>query len=153
MEAEYQRKDQNPSIIQSYLHILLAQIQRHIDHSGAAANSKKYRILFKRFKQELEKHFADNQTAIFYADQLHITPHHLNLICKEITSKTATAFIRASFFLEPKRLLTFTNNTISEIADELNFFDGSYFAKIFKKETGESPINFKHKMSEKYRTR
>jgi len=153
IETEQNRQDKNTTIIQAYLHVLLVQVQRHIDKQSQTAVSKKYLIQFKQFKQTLEKYFAENKTAKFYADKLNITPHHLNLICKEITNKTATEIIRARSILEAKRLLTFTNNTISEIAFELNFTDSSYFAKTFKAFTKQSPQDFKTEMSEKYRTK
>lgn len=153
VEAEYDREQRNPSIIQAYLHILLAQVQRHIDISLPTSHSKKYLILFKQFKNELEKHFRKNQTASFYAEKLHITQHHLNLVCKSITNQTATEIIQARSILEAKRLLTFSNKSVSEIAFELNFTDGSYFAKVFKTFTHQSPADFKREMSEKYRIR
>src|SRR5690606_9504146 len=153
IETEQNRKDKNPTIIQAYLHILLAQVQRHIDKQNKTALSKKHLVQFKQFKQILEKHFSENNTAKFYANKLHITQHHLNLICKETTNRTATEIIRARSILEAKRLLTFTSKTISEIAFELNFTDSSYFAKTFKAFTKQTPQDFKTEMSEKYRTR
>ncbi len=153
IETEHNRKDRNSSIVQSYLHILLAQIQRNTDNKTNHALSKKYLIQFKEFKEALEKNFIENNTAKFYADMLHISQHHLNLICKEISNKTATEIIRARSILEAKRLLTFTNKTISEIAFELNFTDSSYFAKTFKSFTKQTPQEFKIEMSDKYRTR
>ncbi|WP_348822163.1 AraC family transcriptional regulator [Flavobacterium aestuarii] len=153
IETEQKRADKNPSIVQAYLSILLAQVQRHIQTKNNTAASKKYLIQFKQFKVILEKHFAENKTASFYADQLNITPHHLNLICKEIANITATGIIRARSILEAKRFLTFTSKTISEIAFELNFTDSSYFSKTFKSVTNQTPLDFKTEMSEKYRTR
>lgn len=153
IETEQKRADKNPSIVQAYLSILLAQVQRHIQTKNNTATSKKYLIQFKQFKVILEKHFAENKTASFYADQLNITPHHLNLICKEIANITATGIIRARSILEAKRFLTFTSKTISEIAFELNFTDSSYFSKTFKSVTNQTPLDFKTEMSEKYRTR
>src|SRR5690606_18364474 len=93
------RKDKNPTIIQAYLHILLAQVQRHIDKQNKTALSKKHLVQFKQFKQILEKHFSENNTAKLYANKLHITQHHLNLICKETTdssyfAKTFKAFTK-----------------------------------------------------------
>lgn len=101
----------------------------------------------------MDQHFAENKTASFFAERLHITTHHLNLIIKEVTGKTAGEVIRARSILEAKRLLTFTDKTVSEIAFDLNYTDSSYFAKAFKAETGLTPLVFKTQMSEKYRTR
>jgi AraC-like DNA-binding protein len=153
IDREQNRKDKNSTIIQSYLHILLSQAQRHTENSEKIRSSKKYLIQFKEFKSVLEKHYSESKTAKFYAEQLNITQHHLNFICKEITNNTATQIIRARSILEAKRLLTFTNKTISEIAFELNFTDSSYFAKTFKSLTSQTPQEFKIEMSEKYRTR
>jgi AraC-like DNA-binding protein len=150
---EQKRKDKSQTITQALLHILLAQVQRCIDTETEKPVSKKYLIIFKQFKSLLDKHFAENKTASFFAQQLNITAHHLNLITKEVTGKTASEVIRARSILEAKRLLTFTDSTVSEIAFELNYTDSSYFAKTFKAETNQSPIAFKTEMSEKYRTR
>lgn len=148
---EQKREGQSLTIIQSLLHILLAQVQRCVGPQERNAGSKKYLILFKEFTNLLDVHFAENKTSSFYAEKLHITTHHLNLITKDVTGKTATEVIRARSILEAKRLLTFSDYTVSEIAFQLNYTDSSYFSKIFKKETNQTPIEFKTQMSEKYR--
>lgn len=150
---EQRRTDKSQTITQSLLHILLAQVQRCIDTESEKPVSKKYLVLFKQFKSLLDKHFAENKTTSFFAQQLNITAHHLNLIAKDVTGKRASEVIRARSILEAKRLLTFTDNTVSEIAFQLNYTDTSYFAKTFKAETNLSPMEFKTEMSEKYRTR
>jgi len=53
IETEKSRKDQNPTIIQSYLHFLLSEVQRHIDINEHIHTSKKYLIQFKQFKAVL----------------------------------------------------------------------------------------------------
>ncbi len=150
---EQKRTDKSQAITQSLLHILLAQVQRCVDTETEKPISKKYLIIFKQFKHLLDKHFVENKTTSFYADKLSITAHHLNLITKDVTGKTASEVIRARSVLEAKRLLTFTDSTVSEIAFQLNYTDSSYFAKTFKAETNLSPMVFKTQMSEKYRTR
>ena len=110
-------------------------------------------ISFIEFKNLLDKHFPENQTANFYADQLCITSHHLNLVSKTVTGRTASEIIKARSILEAKRLLTFTYKTITQIATDLSYFDSSYFAKIFRADTGVSPNDFKKEMSLKYRIR
>ncbi|OYU68235.1 MAG: AraC family transcriptional regulator [Cytophagaceae bacterium BCCC1] len=153
IKNEQKRIDKSQTITQSLLHILLAQVQRCIDIETEKPISKKYLVIFKQFKSLLDNHFADNKTASFFAQQLHITAHHLNLITKEVTGKTASEVIRARSILEAKRLLTFTDSTVSEIAFELNYTDSSYFAKTFRAEINQSPMEFKTEISEKYRIR
>lgn len=150
---EQKRGDKSVVITQSLLHILLAQGQRCVDNQTKSVLSKKSLIRFKEFKNLLDQHFPENQTAKFYADKLCITPHNLNLVSKTVTGRTAGEIIKSRSILEAKRLLTFTDKTITQIATDLSYFDSSYFAKIFKADTGVSPIDFKKEMSLKYRIR
>lgn len=150
---EKQRADSNASILQSYLHVLLRQIQRSIDLQRQHNTPKRYNVLYKRFKNLIEQRLTENYSASDYADMLNITSHHLNHLTKTVTGKTATMIIRSRTMLEAKRLLTFTDLTVSEIATHLGFYDSSYFTRLFKKETHCAPLSFKRQISEKYRTR
>jgi AraC-like DNA-binding protein len=149
--VEKKRVIPNTEIIQSLLHILLLHIQRSIDTANNVTATKRNIVLFKRFKNLLENNFTLALTPSYYAQQLNITQHHLNRIVKEIANKTTTEVIRARTVLEAKRLLTFTDFSVSEIASQLNYFDSSYFSKIFKAEAGQTPWQFKEQMSERYR--
>jgi AraC-like DNA-binding protein len=151
--SEKKRAIPNREILQSLLHILLLQVQRSIETANNVNATKRSIVLFKRFKTMLESNFTQALTPAYYAQQLNITQHHLNRIVKEITNKTTTNVIKARTILEAKRLLTFTDKTISEIAFELSFTDSSYFAKTFKSVTKKTPQAFKVEMSEKYRER
>ncbi|WAC12427.1 helix-turn-helix domain-containing protein [Dyadobacter pollutisoli] len=147
---EKQRKDSSAAICQSLLHVLLGQIQRRIETQAGKTTASKYVILYKKLKNLLDQHYRENRSVRAYAADLSITQHHLNLICKQVTGKTASEVIRSRSLLEAKRLLTFTQMTVSEVATQLGFFDPSYFARVFRDETGLSPTAFKQVMSEKY---
>ncbi len=150
---EKQRVDYIPGIVQSLLHILLTQIQRCINIQNLSNSPKRYIVLYKQLKFLIDQHFHEPLTASDYAERMFITQHHLNLIAKQVTGKTTSELIRARNILEAKRLLTFSDATVSEIAAELSFFDLSYFSKVFRAETGMSPMVFKKLMSEKYPNR
>jgi AraC family transcriptional regulator, transcriptional activator of pobA len=150
---EHQRGNRSDAIEQSLLHILLSQIQRSIDSNTKNPVSKKYVVLYKKLKSMVDKHFSEALTVSDYADRLFVTQHHLNHVVKIVTGKTASEVVRERSILEAKRLLTFRDHTITEIAAALGYFDSSYFAKLFKSETGQSPQDFRNSMSEKYRRR
>jgi AraC family transcriptional regulator, transcriptional activator of pobA len=148
---EKKRKDFSEQICRALLQVILGQIQRAFDNQHIVNPSKKYVVIYKKLKNLIEQHYRANLTASDYAERLNITQHHLNLISKEVTNRTTTELIRARSILEAKRLLTFTDYTVSEIAADLGFFDLSYFAKVFKAETDLTPKDFKIRISEKYR--
>jgi AraC family transcriptional regulator, transcriptional activator of pobA len=150
---EQHRPNASTRIQQSLLHVLLAQIQRCVDTGANLPLSKKYVVTYKQFKHLIDTHFTESLTAADYADRLNITPHHLNLIAKTVTGKTTTELIRARCMLEAKRLLTYTDSTVSEIAMALGYQDLAYFGRVFRAESSLSPLQFKQTMSEKYRLR
>jgi AraC-like DNA-binding protein len=151
--AEKKRENSNPQILQSLLHVLLLQIQRSVDAHADETVSKRTIVVFKNFKNLLEKHFKSDMTVQDYAAALNITQHHLNRVAKAVTGKTATEVIRERSLLEAKRLLTFSDYSVAEIAAELGYFDNSYFTKMFRKDVGSTPTEYKSEMSEKYRRR
>jgi AraC-like DNA-binding protein len=141
--SENSRTVPSAAILQSLLHVLLAKIQRCIDQKQTSRYPKRYLLQFKQFKKFLDEHFVQQFTVIDYAEKLSITQHHLNLISKEVAGKTATEIIRARVMLEAKRMLSFSDMTVTEIAYQLGYEENSYFSRVFKKETGLSPVEFR----------
>jgi AraC-like DNA-binding protein len=150
---EKKRPSSSPVILQSYLHILMAQIKRCVESNPSNIVPRPHLLLYKQFQILLETHFPENLIPSEYAGKLNITPHHLNYVIKQVTGKTATEVIRERSILEARRLFTFTDLSVTEIAAQLNYFDSSYFAKIFRSATGTSPSEFRKAISVSYRTK
>ncbi len=148
--AEFNREDAQPDTLASLLFVLLKQIQRHVRLIHGTAFNQNQVALVSRFVKLLETHFHESMTAKEYALHLGITAHHLNLKAKQLTRKTTTELIQERKILEAKRLLTFTDDPVSDIAWAIGFQDSPYFNRVFKKFTGLSPLAFRT-MSEKYK--
>ena len=78
-----------------------------------------------------------------YAKKIGITPTHLNRVCQQLVNKSALEIMHDNIALEAKKHLMYSNFSVSEIANILNFKDPSHFSKFFKKNTGKSPKFFK----------
>ncbi|MDZ7899778.1 MAG: helix-turn-helix domain-containing protein [Arcicella sp.] len=105
-------------------------------------NERSLRI-FKLFVEQIKKIRKPQRLISEYAQELKITPIHLNRICQYITQKTATQVVNDFFVGEAQKLLRHTSFGISEIAYQLNFEDAAYFSRLFKKHTGASPKEFR----------
>ena len=115
-------------------------------YTGAVQNNTQSNYntaLLRNFQNEVEQHYKEKRLVKEYAALLHITPNHLNAVCKEMTTRSAGEWIRDRVLLEAKRLLVNAKMNISEIADELNFQDNSYFTKFFKRYEGVTPETFR----------
>jgi len=103
----------------------------------------KGQFLVKRFFQLVEENYLKNLSLTDYADLMGITANHLTQTVKQLTGKTSSQIMKAKQLLEIKRLLVHTNMNVSEIANQLNFEDQSYFTKFFKRETGLTPLQYR----------
>ncbi|MFT5647738.1 MAG: AraC family transcriptional activator of pobA [Aureispira sp.] len=89
----------------------------------------------RKFEALIEAHFKKYKRLSNYAEMMHVSPKHLNSMCKKGLNKTVTNLIHERILIEAKRLLLFTDNSIAEISFELGFSDKSYFMRFFKKQT------------------
>jgi AraC-like DNA-binding protein len=67
-------------------------------------------------------------------------------LCKLLSSETGLTvnqYVMHLKMAEAKRLMDLTPKTISEIADYLGFSSQSYFQKVFKKQTGLTPLAYR----------
>ncbi|MBD8892780.1 helix-turn-helix domain-containing protein [Roseibium litorale] len=98
--------------------------------------------LFK-FRALVEEHFRSERSPEFYAGEMGLTVARLNRYCRLFTDRTAAQSIRDRVVIEAKRLLAFSGLGISQIAYDLGYEDPAYFSRLFRKETGESPADFR----------
>lgn len=82
-------------------------------------------------------------TVKFIASKLHVSPRYLSDLLKQETGKTAIELIHLSLISEAKNLLKANNQSISEIGYALGFENSPYFSKLFKKEVGVSPTEYR----------
>ncbi|RPD44361.1 AraC family transcriptional regulator [Hymenobacter sediminis] len=84
-------------------------------------------------------------TVKYLADQLHTSPRYLTDLLKQETGKTALDHIHAFLLDEAKNLLISSDNTIAQTAYELGFNNPPYFTRLFKKEIGLTPHEYRAK--------
>jgi AraC family transcriptional activator of pobA len=136
-------KTNSEEIIRSLLDLILLTCNRLYPNEHEVLPNNKGHILVKKFLQLIEENYQKNLKVNDYADKLAITANHLTQIVKQITGKTTIEILQEKNILEIKRLLFYTNMTVSEIASKMNFADQSYFTKYFKKCTGQTPQEFR----------
>ncbi len=83
----------------------------------------------------------------YMAEQLHLSPRYLSDLLKQETGKTAIDLIHIFLISEAKNLLKTADQSVAEIAYHLGFENPPYFSRLFKKEVGVSPNQFKRQGS------
>jgi len=98
---------------------------------------------FHNFQKLIKKTLPESKLIKEYANDLRITPVHLNRICQSLVQKSALQVVHDYAITEAKKYLVYTSYSISEISYLLNFKDPAYFSRLFKKQTGFSPNQFR----------
>ena len=77
------------------------------------------------------------------AKSLFISRTHLASKFKQETGMTLTDFILGEKIEEAKRLLRYSDKSLTLIADYLGFSSQSHFTRIFKKYSGQTPREYR----------
>ncbi|TRW27123.1 helix-turn-helix transcriptional regulator [Flavobacterium zepuense] len=85
-------------------------------------------------------------TVTSLAEKMHISPRYLTDLLKEETGKTALELIHLFLIGEAKNMLTGGDMNISEISSSLGFENPTYFSRLFRKEVGSTPNNFRNSL-------
>lgn len=103
--------------------------------------------LVARFREVIEKDFRANPAIKSYLDGLGTTYTRLHAACMKVVGRTPLQLIRERMLLEAKRLLIYSNMTITETAYHLGFNDPAYFSRFFAQHSGHAPRDFRKRHS------
>lgn len=82
------------------------------------------------------------------AAKLSTHPSHLSRKFKDETKMTLTAYQQMVRINQAKHLLKTENLSVEEVAWTIGYEDPSYFARVFKKETGRTPSQYRDEAAE-----
>ncbi|MFO6300042.1 response regulator transcription factor [Rahnella selenatireducens] len=96
-----------------------------------------------RAKFHIEKNILNNLTLDEIAARSFVSSCYLSRAFKKITGAGFSNYIASRKISIAKSLLQFSDLKINAIALELSYQDANYFCRIFKKETGMAPSDFR----------
>lgn len=84
------------------------------------------------------------------AQMFDVSTSHLSRIFREHTGITLVEYINMKKVEESQYYLRFSEEKISDISNYFNFCNQSYYTRIFKKYTGETPRRFRNNIADNY---
>ncbi len=109
----------------------------------AEADIKQGDILLKRFMELLSSQRGSIRSVQEAANKLHVSNKYLSVVIKNTCGKNALNIIHYYTVQEAIRLLRYSDKTIKQISNEMNFPSMSFFGKFFKQQTGVSPMKYR----------
>jgi len=98
---------------------------------------------FLLFRNLLESNYTKLKSVSDYAKLICVSEKRLGKATTKVLGKSPKEIINDRILLETKRLLVHTNFSIKEIGQQLGFEDPAYFVRYFKKNTSNTPVEFR----------
>lgn len=129
------------TLIKSYLTEFIAYCLRHksIYVKDASQNPT-----IERLVKHINSFYNQNITLGESARNLKMNESYLSRLFKSSTGFAFSEYLTVIRIKHAKDLLVNSQESIKQIASECGFNDSNYFSKVFKDETGISPLKYRH---------
>ncbi len=91
----------------------------------------------------IHEHYGRSLSLPKLSHKFHLSEHYLCHIFREVTGCTIIQYINVVRINEARRLLLETNIKIRDIVTKIGFSNHVHFCRVFKKEVGTSPTQFR----------
>jgi AraC-like DNA-binding protein len=131
------------ALIRSYLDVVLLKLARYYHAEARTEESHATTIRLRNLEELIDQHFIKLKQPHEYAALMNLSASYLNSICKQLLGKTLGDLVQERIMLEAKRFFAYSDLTVSQVSDRLNFSEPSYFIRFFKKNAGITPEQFR----------
>ena len=103
----------------------------------------------KRMMLYIREHLADSLTVKELADAVFLSERECYRIFRECLHTTPVSYMIDCRLREARRLLAVSNMSVTEISYSCGFGSGSYFSRVFSREQGCTPNEYRAKWQDK----
>ena len=128
---------------------LVGALMYHYDglyrqHTDLLQNTQsREQTIFDRFIYLVNHHATQEHQIRFYADKMCLTERYLGTVIRQASGTTAKEWIDLALITRIKVELRHTDKSVTQIAEEMNFPNPSFFSKYFKRLTNMTPAEFR----------
>lgn len=137
-----QSKDKH--LLRALLYEMLTLLNREYLKTHFAGEKKPQNRYTDQFFKLVDNYFKTYHDTKYYAGKLCITPNYLNEIVQKSIGISPKRYIQNKVIQEAKILLSYTNLSVSEVAENLSFENPSYFIRLFRKQEKITPLQYRH---------
>lgn len=131
---------------QGLFEALIVKVTRCVDNVLANVVSEKTNRECSAVRRYLDTNYKENITLESLAQMTHINKYYLAHAFRRFMGFSPISYLIMRRMEESKSLLETTDYSISQVAGIVGFSSQSYFSQIFKKNTGETPNEYRKRV-------
>lgn len=128
--------------IDGFIHALERGLLQYLERLQEKLSSQE-KLPIRLAKAYIQEHFREPITLESVAEKAGLSPAYFSTSFRKMENRTFTEYLTYVRLEAAKDLLATTRKTIYEIALEVGYVDDKYFTKVFKKETGIRPGEYR----------
>ena len=145
LQQEYQgHEPARVTLLEALVTALMVWISRRQQLGQAPRNrDERDRQLLGQYRRLVEAHYREHLSVEDFAARMNIQSLQLNQLCRALSGQTALQVVHQRLLLEARRNLIYTRMSIGQLSDSLGFSDPTYFARFFKRLSGQTPNGYR----------
>ncbi|WP_313807196.1 helix-turn-helix domain-containing protein, partial [Sphingobium sp.] len=108
-------------------------------HGGSARQA----ALVARLRERIEQRFRQREPVGDHARALGVSLTALRQACAQVAGTSPAAMLDERALLEARRLLLYSNLSVTEVAYAVGFEDPAYFSRFFSRHVGQPPRGYR----------
>ncbi len=149
MELQHPIDKHSTRLISRNIELLLDYCMRFYERQFITRSESNKSVLVK-FEALLDDYFQSDKpqtdglpSVKYFADKVFLSPNYFGDLIKKETGKSAQEYIQTRMIDLAKEMIAGTEKTVSQIAYELGFQYSQHFNRIFKKNVGYTPGEYR----------
>lgn len=136
-------------LVARHIQLFLDYCMRFYERQFETRTKSNHDVL-SRFEDLLDSYFMNGKplsdglpTVKYFADKICLSPNYFGDLIKKETGKAPQEYIQTKLLDQAKELVAGTNKPFAEIAYELGFQYSQHFSRVFKKNVGTTPREYR----------
>lgn len=142
LNGNFNRKINDLSGIEERFNLTKQLINNYIELIHETKKQKDLKLV-KKAKRFIKSNYSKKLTLDQVAKEVYLSASHLSKIFKRVTGTTVIEYVNQIRLKEAKQLLRNTDMPLNKIAEDVGYYDASYFSKVFKKKVGITPGQYR----------
>lgn len=149
MELQHPIDKHSKRLISRNIELLLDYCMRFYERQFITRSESNKSVLVK-FEALLDDYFQSDKpqtdglpSVKYFADKVFLSPNYFGDLIKKETGKSAQEYIQTRMIDLAKEMIAGTEKTVSQVAYELGFQYSQHFNRIFKKNVGYTPGEYR----------